>query len=109
MNFSVDKCKILNLGRNNLNSAHTGLGPGLAVTAREGDLGVAADCFLKMPAWCAAVTRKAKTVVGGHHAGDRKHPGERHCDVIQDHEVPHPECCVPVWSLHLGKDVGERE
>lgn len=52
INFSVDKCKVMCMWKNNLNCAYIMLNFELAVMTQERDHGVLVDNSLKTPAQC---------------------------------------------------------
>ena len=64
MQFNVDKCKVMHVGRRNLRVTYTMDGRELEVTDVEKDLGVLVSDNLKPSAQCAKAAKKANAVLG---------------------------------------------
>lgn len=64
MNFNVDKCKVMHMGKNNLNSSYTVLSSALVVMTQEKVLGVIVGSSLKTVGQCAAATKEINKMLG---------------------------------------------
>ncbi|EMP36995.1 hypothetical protein UY3_05796, partial [Chelonia mydas] len=64
MKFSIDKCKVIHIGKHNLNCTYKMMGSELAVTIQERDLGVIVESSLKTSTQCAAAVKKANRILG---------------------------------------------
>jgi hypothetical protein len=64
MAFNVAKCKIINLGHDNLGHTYTMNGQQLGKTDEERDIGVTVTRSLKPTAQCMKAARTASTVLG---------------------------------------------
>ncbi|CAM5148917.1 unnamed protein product [Eretmochelys imbricata] len=64
MKFNVDKCKVMHIGKNNPNYTYNMMGPNLATTNQEKDLGVIVDSSLKTSTQRTAAVQKANGMLG---------------------------------------------
>ncbi|CAM5165820.1 unnamed protein product [Natator depressus] len=63
MKFNVDKCKVMQKGKNNPNYTYNMMGTNLATANQEKDLGVIVDSSLKTSMQCAVVVKKANGII----------------------------------------------
>lgn len=56
--FSADKCRVMHMGKYNLNFTCTVMGSEMNITTQERDLGVTINSAIKMSAQCSAAKRK---------------------------------------------------
>ena len=63
MSFNISKCKVLHVGRNNLNHIYTMNGTALEVTAVERDISVKISSNLKPSAQCIETSRRAGAIL----------------------------------------------
>lgn len=61
--FTIDKCKVMRIGRNNLNYLFTLMNFELAVTSQEGHLGIITNSSMKAQ-YAAAAVKKANKMLG---------------------------------------------
>ena len=64
MEFNVDKCKIMHIGRDNPGHAYTMGGVELTVTSEEKDLGVLIDDRLEFDRHIKGIVNRANRMVG---------------------------------------------
>uniref|UniRef100_A0A674J903 Cytochrome P450 family 4 subfamily F member 22 n=1 Tax=Terrapene triunguis TaxID=2587831 RepID=A0A674J903_9SAUR len=64
MKFNANKCKVTHIGKHNPNYTYKWVGPKLAVTTQERDLGVIVDSSLKTCTQCAAAVKEANRILG---------------------------------------------
>ena len=104
MEFNVEKCKVMHLGRGNLDADYTMLGKTLKTTEEEKDVGVRMQKSLKPSAQCAAAARTAQTVLS--QIGRSFHYRDRHVFVrlYKNYVRPHLEFSTPAWSPWTEED-----
>ena len=64
MDFNVDKCKIMHIGKKNPRYAYTMNGKNLTDTMEEKDLGVTIDCRLEFDKHIKNIVAKANRTLG---------------------------------------------
>ena len=104
MEFNVDKCKVMHLGRGNPCFSYTMLDKTLKITEEEKDVGVRVQKSLKPSAQCAAAARTAQTVLS--QIGRSFHFRDRHIFVrlYKNYVRPHLEFSTPAWSPWTEED-----
>ena len=105
MEFNVDKCKIMHLGKSNPKHTYTMDGTNLAVTKEERDLGVLVDDRLRFSNHIEEIVNKANRILGlikiGFACFDMKMFKKLYPVLVR----PHLEYCVQVWSPYLQRDI----
>jgi ribonucleases P/MRP protein subunit RPP40 len=104
MLFNEQKCKVMHIGRTNLNSQYTLNGIALTTTDEERDLGVVILNSLKASSQCRAAHNKANRALGMM----KRTLNTRRQDILlrlyKTLVRPHLEFCTPAWSVHYKKD-----
>ena len=98
MEFNIEKCKVMHMGRTNPKFKYTMGGRTLKVTSEEKDIGVIITDNLKPSTQCAAAAKTAQTVLG--QITRAFHYRDRHIFVrlYQQYVRPHLEFATPAWS-----------
>ena len=99
MEFNVDKCKIMHLGKTNPKHTYTMGGTSLTVTTAEKDLGVLIDDKLNFRSHIKEIVSKANRVLGLIRIGFDCLDKEMFMNLYPVLVRPHLEYCVQVWSL----------
>jgi hypothetical protein len=104
MEFNVEKCKVMHVGRGNPGTEYKMLGKALKTTEEEKDVGVRMQKSLKPSAQCAAAARTAQTVLS--QIGRSFHYRDRHIFVrlYKNYVRPHLEFSTPAWSPWTEED-----
>jgi hypothetical protein len=110
MRFNVQKCKVMHLGRSNINGEYSIAGSKLAVTSEEKDLGVLITDNLKPAAQCAKAAKTAQFVLGQITRAFRYRDRNVFMQLYKQYVRPHLEFAVQAWSpwQQADKDVLER-
>jgi ribonucleases P/MRP protein subunit RPP40 len=104
MLFNEQNCKVMHIGRTNLNSQYTLNGITLTVTDEQRDLGVVMLSSLKASSQCRAAHNKASRALG---MMKRTLNTRRHDILLRLYKTlvrPHLEFCTPAWSVHYKMD-----
>ena len=109
MEFNVDKCKVMHLGRLNPKHTYTMGGKDLTVTSQEKDLGVTFDDRLEFDKHITGIVNKANSMLGMIRIGFT-------CLDVEIFKLVYPvlvrpllEYCVQIWSPHKVKYIDQIE
>ena len=105
MEFNVDKCKIMHLGRLNPGHTYTMDGVELTVTTEEKDLGVLVDNKLDFGKHIKDIVKKANQRIGLIKRGFDCLDKEMFMNLYPVLIRPLLEYCVQVWSPHKQGDI----
>ena len=105
MEFNVDKCKIMHLGRLNPGHSYTMDGVELTVTTEEKDLGVLVDDKLDFGKHIREIVKKANQRIGLIRRGFDCLDKEMFMNLYPVMIRPLLEYCVQVWSPHKQGDI----
>ena len=105
MEFNVDKCKVMHLGKWNPRSAYTMGGENLAVTTEEKDLGVIFDEKLEFGKHIRVMVNRANRMLGMIRRGFTCLDQEIFKLLYPVLVRPLLEYCVQVWSPHKQMDI----
>ena len=105
MEFNVDKCKIMHLGKTNPKHTYTMDGSNLTITTEEKDLGVLVDDKLKFDKHIRGIVNKANRILSLIRIGFTCLDMKMFMNLYPVLVRPHLEYCVQVWSPHLEKDI----
>ncbi|CAM5150171.1 unnamed protein product [Eretmochelys imbricata] len=103
MKFTVDKCKVMHIRKNNPNYTYNMMGANLATTNQEKDLGVIVDSSLKTSTQCAAAVKKANGMLRIIKKGIENKVENILLPLYKSMVRPHLEYCVQMWSPQLKK------
>jgi ribonucleases P/MRP protein subunit RPP40 len=98
MNFNVQKCKVMHVGRNNPKAGYSMYGTELEVKREEKDIGVIISDSLKPAAQCAKVARTAQAVLGQITHAFRYRDKSVFLQLYKQYVRPHLEFAVQAWS-----------
>lgn len=98
MEFNVDKCKIMHMGRNNPKFSYTMAGKSLLETMEEKDIGVKIANNLKPSSQCAAAAKTAQGVLS--QITRAFHYRDRHVfmNLYKQYVRPHLEFATAAWA-----------
>ena len=106
MQFNINKCKVLSVGKNNSRSKYTLNHEEVVRSKYEKDLGVIVDSDLRLQKQCLGARNKANKVLGFIFRSVKS----RRSDVILELYLalvrPHLDYAVQFWSPHYRKDIG---
>ena len=105
LDFNINKCKVLQVGCNNVNYVYTLQGRPLEATSQEKDLGVIVSSDLKNHSQCAEQCKKANRMLG---YISRKFDYKSKDIILPLYKSlvrPHLEYAVQFWSPYLNKDI----
>ena len=105
MEFNVDKCKVMHLGRLNQCQEYSMGGKNLQVTTEEKDLGVLIDNKLEFGNHIRVITNKANRMLGMIKIGFTCMDKEIFMNLYPVLVRPLLEYCVQVWSPHKQKHI----
>ena len=105
MEFNVDKCKIMHLGKKNPKHTYNMGGSELAVTREERDLGVLIDDQLNFDKHIRGIVNKANRMLGMIKIGFACLDKEMFMNLYPVLVRPLIEYCVQVWSPHMQKHI----
>ena len=105
MEFNVDKCKIMHVGRNNPEHRYSMGGVELTVVEEEKDVGVLIHKSLKPGRQCKKAADTATGVL--HQILNNFHFRDRHIfmKLYKQYVRPHLEFATPAWNPWLKKDI----
>jgi len=109
MEFNVDKCQVMHLGKNSLNSQYTLGGCTLKPTESERDLGVFVDKTFKFSEQCNKAANSANAIIG---MIKRTIKCRRKDIMVRLYKAlvrPKLEYCVQAWCPYLKKDIDKLE
>ena len=105
MEFNVDKCKIMHLGKKNPKHTYNMGGSELTVTREERDLGVLIDDQLNFDKHIRGIVNKANRMLGMIKIGFACLDKEMFMNLYPVLVRPLIEYCVQVWSPHMQKHI----
>ena len=105
MQFNVDKCKVMHLGKHNLRVNYQIEGTDLIEVNEEKDLGVIFDDTFKVGNQCLKAAKKGNQILGmikrTFTCKNRKVVLNLYKSLVR----PHLEYCVQAWRPHFKKDI----
>ena len=104
MEFNVDKCKVMHIGRTNKNFEYYMGSKELEAVHEEKDLGVLITSDLKASGQCTQACNKANRVLGMIHRSIVYKSQNVLLQLYKSLVRPHLEYCTPVWSPSYRKD-----
>ena len=109
MQFNIDKCSVIHLGKNNPNSRYTLCNKEIKTTTNEPDLGVIVDSSMKFSEHCNAIARSANATLGM----IKRNIVSRNKNIITKIYKalvrPKLDYCVQGWRPYLRKDINQLE
>jgi ribonucleases P/MRP protein subunit RPP40 len=105
MDFNVDKCKVMHIGRGNKGETFMMGGKNLAEVKEEKDLGIIMCDNLKMARQCAVAAKKGYQVLG---MIARAFVSKKKSIMVKLYKAlvrPNLEYCIQAWRPHLNKDI----
>ncbi len=109
MQFNVDKCSVIHLGKNNPESKYSLCNKELNSSIRERDLGVTVDKTLKFSEQCSKVANSANITLGM----IKRNLVSRNKDIIvklyKALVRPKLDYCIQAWRPYLKKDIDKLE
>ena len=109
MEFNVNKCSVIHLGKNNPGADYRLFDKQLTVSDKERDLGIIVDNKLKFDEQCDTVVSKANATLG---MIKRNIVSRNHSIVTKLYKSlvrPKLEYCIQAWRPYLKKDVDKLE
>ena len=103
MEFNVDKCKIMHIGKNNPKNVYTMSGKNLTETTEEKDLGVTIDCRLEYDKHIKNIVAKANRTLGMIRIAFNCLNKSMFLNLYKGLVRPLLEYCVQVWSPYKKK------
>ena len=103
MEFNVDKCKIMHIGRKNPKSEYSMNGTKLTETKEEKDLGVTIDCRLEFDRHIKNIVAKANRTLGMIRISFTCMDKNMFLDLYKGLVRPLLEYCVQAWSPYKKK------
>lgn len=104
MEFNIDKCKVLHVGKNNRNHDYTLNGHKLQSVDQERDLGITVSSNLKTSLQCKQAYTKANRMLGLINRTMKNKTPEVMTRLYKSLVRPHLEYCVTAWAPHYIKD-----
>ena len=104
MEFNVDKCKVMHLGRDNIKYKYIMDGKELTTTDLEKDLGINLTKNLKTSYQCLQAYNKASQMLGLLGRTIKSRNPDILIKIYKGIVRPHLEFCSPVWAPHYRKD-----
>ena len=104
MKFNVGKCKVMHLGKGNMEWNYVMNKQRLKVVREEKDLGVIITDDLKVSTQCGAAYGKASRMLGLINRTIRSRDPEVMVKLYKSIVRPHLEYCTAAWSPHYEKD-----
>ena len=104
MNFNVNKCKVMQLGRVKIQTSYQMGGQSLIPTDKEKDLGVLVNTKLSPSEQVFAVRQKALRMLGAIYRNVQYKNGEIISKLYYAFVRPHLEYCVQAWAPMYEKD-----
>jgi len=105
MLFNVEKCKVMHIGYNNVETIYTMNGSALQKVAEEQDLGVVVQGNLKCTKQCAKVVTKANRTLAMIKRNFSNFSAEVVLRLYKSLVRPQLEYVVQAWRPHLKKDI----
>ena len=105
MSFNLDKCKILHVGRSNQQYNYSMNGVPLAVTEKEGDIGVIVSNTLKPSLQCAEAARRANGVLTQVSKSFLYRDKKTFLQLYKQFVRCHLEFAIPAWSTWSAGDI----
>lgn len=109
MNFNIDKCAVIHLGKNNPNYDYCLYNTTLRSTDMERDLGVLIDKTMKFSEHCNAVAKSANATLGMIKRNITSRDNKVITKFYKALVRPKLEYCVQAWRPFLQKDIDKLE
>lgn len=109
MQFNIDKCKVMHIGKNNSNCVYDIDNTPISTTVKEKDLGVVVSNDLKVSSHCVASVKTANRMLG---LIKRTFTSRSESVVLKLYKSlvrPHLDYCNSVCNPHLKKDINLME
>jgi len=105
LDFNINKCKVLQIGSNNINHVYNLGGRTLEKTRQEKDLGVIVSSELKNHGQCVEQCKKANKILGYISRSFEYKSKDIILPLYKSLVRPHLEYAVQFWSPYLKKDI----
>src|SRR2546425_13329959 len=105
MPFNVNKCKIMHIGRKNVNHEYRLMGQVIPVTREEKDLGVFFSDTFKPSMNCNKVSKTANKISGMIRRNITNRSSEGMLILYKTLVRPVLDYCIPVWRPYTKKDM----
>ena len=105
MNFNVDKCSVMHIGRNNMQGNYNMYNQQLPTTDQQRDLGISITKDLKWQKETEKSYKMANRVLGFIARNCRYKNQELILTLYKSIVRPHLEHAVQFWSLYLRRDI----
>ena len=109
MEFNLDKCKVMHIGRNNLQYQYNLNGGWVKSVDEEKDLGVIVSSDLKASKQCMKAKNRANSLLGMINRGVSYKSPEVVSKLYLSYVRPHLEYCVQFWSPRYEQDINMLE
>ena len=109
MEFNMDKCSVMHIGRNNPNAEYILKGNVINNTVKEKDLGVWIHNSLKPDVHCAVAVKKANQLLGLIWRNIEYKEKNIIIRLFKSLVRPHLDYCIQAWRPHLKKDINKIE
>ena len=109
MQFNIDKCSVIHLGKGNQQTNYKLGGKQLRSSECEKDLGVLVDSSMKFSEHCNEVAKQANSILG---LISRTINNKNKDVIVKLYKAlvrPKLDYCVQVWSPYLKKDINRIE
>ena len=105
MTFNLDKCKVINMGKDNREFNYEMDGHWLSSVEDEKDLGVVIDKSLRFSKQCIEARNRANRVLGFIKRNVSYKSKEVILKLYNSYVRPHLEYCIQAWSPHFRHDI----
>ena len=105
MLFNVEKCKVMQVGRNNKEFKYEIGGKTLQAVEEERDLGVIIHRSMKVSRQCAEAAKKGNRILGMIKRTIVSRDKEIILKLYKTLVRPHLEYCIQAWNPHLRQDI----
>lgn len=109
MNFNVDKCSVMHMGRGNVEHSYSLCGTRLKTSIMERDLGVLVDKTMKFSEHCDKAAKSANAALGMIKRNMVSRSSKVITRMYKALVRPKLEYCVQAWRPFLKKDINKLE
>jgi len=109
MQFNMDKCSVIHVGKNNSQPQYSLCNQILKTSKKERDLGIIMDDSLKFSEQCNTVVKSANSTLGIIRRTIRSKSKRVITQLYKALVRPKLEYCVQAWRPHLKKDISAIE